>query len=118
VTVASSPTRRSAWASDRAVSLEPALAQQTDKVDAATLCELLHAGFLPSVFSPDEWTRSLRRRLQRRSKLVRARTRAKNELHAHRRLDGNHPGWFREFWDTPTRVRAQCRGRRPDLWGA
>jgi hypothetical protein len=55
---------------------------KTDKVDAATLCELLHAGFLPSVFSPDEWTRSLRRRLQRRAKLVRARTRAKNELHA------------------------------------
>jgi transposase len=55
---------------------------KTDKVDARTLCELLQAGFLPGVFSPDEWTRSLRRRLQRRSKLVRARTRAKNELHA------------------------------------
>jgi transposase len=53
---------------------------KTDKVDAATLCELLHAGFLPEVFSPDEWTRALRRRLQRRAKLVRARTRAKNEL--------------------------------------
>jgi transposase len=46
---------------------------KTDKLNAATLCELLHAGFLPGVFSPDEWTRSLRRRLQRRSKLVRAR---------------------------------------------
>jgi transposase len=55
---------------------------KTDKVDAQTLCELLAAGFLPSVFSPDEWTRSLRRRLQRRSQLVRTRTRAKNELHA------------------------------------
>src|SRR2546422_6529280 len=47
---------------------------KTDKVDAKTLCELLDAGFLPAVLSPDEWTRSLRRRLQRRSKLVRART--------------------------------------------
>src|SRR6058998_1258246 len=27
---------------------------KTDKVDAATLCELLHAGFLPAVFRPDE----------------------------------------------------------------
>jgi transposase len=66
---------------------------KTDKVDAATLCELLDAGFLPGVFSPDEWTRSLRRRLQRRSKLVRARTRAKNELHAvlARNLKGRPP---------------------------
>ena len=31
---------------------------KTDKVDAATLCELLDAGFLPGVFSPDEWTRA------------------------------------------------------------
>jgi transposase len=66
---------------------------KTDKVDAATLCELLAAGFLPGVFSPDEWTRSLRRRLQRRSKLVRARTRSKNELHAvlSRNLKGRPP---------------------------
>src|SRR5437763_4310874 len=66
---------------------------KTDKLDARTLCELLAAGFLPGVFSPDEWTRSLRRRLQRRSKLVRARTRAKNELHAvlARNLKGRPP---------------------------
>jgi transposase len=66
---------------------------KTDKVDAATLCELLDAGFLPGVFSPDEWARSLRRRLQRRAKLVRARTRAKNELHAvlSRNLKGRPP---------------------------
>src|SRR5438128_2729362 len=43
---------------------------KTDKLDAKTLCELLAAGFLPAVFSPDEFTRALRRRLQRRSKLV------------------------------------------------
>jgi transposase len=66
---------------------------KTDKVDARTLCELLDAGFLPGVFSPDEWTRSLRRRLGRRSQLVRSRTRAKNELHAvlARNLKGRPP---------------------------
>jgi transposase len=66
---------------------------KTDQVDARTLCELLDAGFVPAVWSPDEWTRALRRRLQRRSKLVRARTRAKNELHAvlARNLKGRPP---------------------------
>ena len=48
---------------------------KTDKLDAKTLCELLAAGFLPAVWSPDEFTRALRRRLQRRSKLVRSRAR-------------------------------------------
>lgn len=55
---------------------------KTDKLDASTLCELLAAGFLPAVWSPDEFTRALRRRLQRRAKLVCSRTRAKNECHA------------------------------------
>jgi transposase len=66
---------------------------KTDRVDARTLCELLAAGYLPAVFSPDEWTRSLRRRLGRRSQLVRSRTRAKNELHAvlARNLKGRPP---------------------------
>src|SRR2546422_6529334 len=66
---------------------------KTDKLDAKTLCELLAAGFLPAVFSPDECTRALRRRLQRRSKLVRSRTRAKNECHAvlQRNLKGRPP---------------------------
>ncbi len=66
---------------------------KTDKLDAKTLCELLAAGFLPAVFSPDEFTRALRRRLQRRSKLVRSRTRAKNECHAvlARNLKGRPP---------------------------
>jgi transposase len=66
---------------------------KTDKLDARTLCELLAAGFLPAVFSPDEFTRALRRRLQRRSKLVRSRTRAKNECHAvlARNLKGRPP---------------------------
>src|SRR2546430_11890550 len=66
---------------------------KTDKLDAKTLCELLAAGFLPAVFSPDEFTRALRRRLQRRSKLVRSRTRAQNECHAvlARNLKGRPP---------------------------
>jgi len=66
---------------------------KTDKVDAKTLCELLAAGFLPAVWAPDEFTRALRRRLQRRAKLVRARTRAKNECHAvlARNLKGKSP---------------------------
>src|SRR5437588_7111714 len=66
---------------------------KTDKLDAKTLCELLAAGFLPAVWSPDEFTRALRRRLQRRSKLVRPRTRAKNECHAvlARNLKGRPP---------------------------
>lgn len=66
---------------------------KTDKVDATTLCELLAAGFLPSVFAPDEEARALRRRLARRAALVRQRTRAKNELHAvlARNLKGRPP---------------------------
>jgi transposase len=66
---------------------------KTDKLDAKTLCELLAAGFLPAVWQPDEFTRTLRRRLQRRSKLVRSRTRAKNECHAvlARNLKGRPP---------------------------
>ena len=46
---------------------------KTDELDARTLCELLAAGFLPAVWAPDESTRALRRWLQRRAKLVRAR---------------------------------------------
>ena len=46
------------------------------------LAKLLAAGELDAVWMPDEWTRAMRRRLARRSQLVRARTRAKNEIHA------------------------------------
>jgi transposase len=66
---------------------------KTDKVDAATLCELLAAGFLPAVWSPDESTRALRGLLGRRDRLVRSRTRAKNAAHAalQRELKGRPP---------------------------
>jgi transposase len=63
---------------------------KTDRLDARTLAKLLAAGSLDSVWMPDERTRVMRRRLARRSQLVTARTRTKNEIHAvlMRRLKG------------------------------
>jgi transposase len=55
---------------------------KTDKLDARTLAKLLAAGFLPEVWTPDERTRVLRRRISRRAQLVRQRTREKNQVHA------------------------------------
>ena len=66
---------------------------KTDRLDARTLARLLWAGDLEGVWSPDELTRVLRRRLSRREQLVRARSRCKNEVHAvlMRRLKGRCP---------------------------
>ncbi len=66
---------------------------RTDRLDARALAKLLAAGELDAVWMPDEWTRAMRRRLARRDQLVRARTRAKNEIHAVliRRLAGRPP---------------------------
>jgi len=55
---------------------------KTDRLDARTLARLLAAGSLDAVWMPDERTRVMRRRLARRSGLVEARTRLKNEIHA------------------------------------
>jgi transposase len=55
---------------------------KTDRLDARALAKLLAAGSLDGLWMPDEQTRALRRRLARRSQLVRARTRSKNECHA------------------------------------
>jgi transposase len=55
---------------------------KTDRLDARALAKLLWAGQLDGVWTPDERIRAMRRRLARRSQLVRARTRAKNEVHA------------------------------------
>jgi transposase len=55
---------------------------KTDKRDARTLAKLLAAGFLPEVWTPDEQTRVLRRRISRRAQLVRQRTREKYQVHA------------------------------------
>jgi transposase len=55
---------------------------KTDRLDAPALAKLLAGGSLEGLWMPDEQTRAMRRRLARRSQLVRARTRAKNECHA------------------------------------
>jgi transposase len=55
---------------------------KTDRLDARALAKLLWAGQLDGVWTPDERIRAMRRRLARRSQLVRARVRAKNEIHA------------------------------------
>jgi len=61
---------------------------KTDKVDAAVLAQLLAAGFLPSVWLPDEATFALRRQVTRRAHIVRQRTRLKNQVQSilHRNL--------------------------------
>jgi transposase len=66
---------------------------KTDRLDARALARLLAAGELDAVWMPDEACRVMRRRLARREQLVRARTRAKNEIHAvlMRRLQGRPP---------------------------
>jgi transposase len=55
---------------------------KTDRLDARALPKLLWAGRLDAVWMPDERVRAMRRRLGRRTQLVRARSRAENELHA------------------------------------
>jgi transposase len=55
---------------------------KTDRLDARTLAKLLWAGELDGVWTPDERIRVMRRRLSRRTQLVRSRSRVKNEIHA------------------------------------
>jgi transposase len=66
---------------------------KTDRLDARTLARLLAAGSLDAVWMPDRQTWVMRRRLSRRSQLVRARSRSKNEIHAvlMRQLVGRPP---------------------------
>jgi transposase len=54
---------------------------KSDRLDARTLAKLLMTGLLDPVWTPDERTRALRRLTNRRERIVRARTRAKNEAH-------------------------------------
>jgi transposase len=54
---------------------------KTDRLDARTLARLLGSGLLDEVWTPDERSRTLRRLTGRRERVVRARTRAKNEVH-------------------------------------
>jgi transposase len=58
-----------------------AASAKTDRLDARALARLLVAGLLDAVWTPDERTRTLRRLTNRRERIVRARTRAKNEAH-------------------------------------
>ena len=55
---------------------------KTDRLDARALARLLACGQLETVWVPDEATQAMRRRLQRRSQLVRTKSAAKNEVHA------------------------------------
>ncbi len=66
---------------------------KTDRLDSRTLAKLLAAGSLDAVWMPDRQTWVMRRRLSRRSQLVWARSRAKNEIHAvlMRQLVGRAP---------------------------
>jgi transposase len=66
---------------------------KTDRLDSRTLAKLLAAGSLDAVWMPDRKTWVMRRRLSRRSQLVWARSRAKNEIHAvlMRQLVGRAP---------------------------
>ena len=66
---------------------------KTDRLDARTLARLLAAGSLDAVWMPDRATRVMRRRLARRGRLVRARSRTKNQIHAvlMRQLVGRPP---------------------------
>jgi transposase len=61
---------------------------KTDQLDARTLAQLLGTGFFPAVWLAEEPTRLARRRMSRRSQLVRERTGLKNQIHAvlHRNL--------------------------------
>ena len=61
---------------------------KTDQLDARTLAQLLGTGFFPQVWLAEEPTRLARRRMSRRSQLVRERTGLKNQIHAvlHRNL--------------------------------
>jgi transposase len=55
---------------------------KTDKIDARALAKLLAGGLVPEVWTVDESTRVLRRRVARRAQLVKQRTREKNQVHA------------------------------------
>src|SRR6266508_6742277 len=55
---------------------------KTDKVDAAVLAQLLAADFLPAVWRPGEELEALRRLVAQRTRIVRERTRLKNQVQA------------------------------------
>src|SRR3954470_14654641 len=73
--------RRVVLANPKAVR-EKARRAKTDRIDAKLLAQLLAVGYLDEVWTPDDRTQTRRRLITRRCALVRARTRAKNQVHA------------------------------------
>src|SRR3954464_2677850 len=73
--------RRVVLANPKAVR-EQARRAKTDRIDAKLLARFLAVGFLDEVWTPDDRTQTRRRLITRRCALVRARTRAKNQVHA------------------------------------
>jgi transposase len=73
--------RRVVLANPKAVR-ETSRRAKTDRIDAKILAQLLAVGFLDRVWTPDDATQTRRRLITRRCALVRARTRAKNQVHA------------------------------------
>jgi len=69
-------------ANPKAVKAATGLRAKTDKIDARVLAQLLAAGFLAEVWTPDEQTRVRRRLISRRAHLVRQQVREKNQVHA------------------------------------
>src|SRR3954453_2724773 len=84
--------RRVVLANPRAVR-EKSRRAKTDRIDAKVLARLLAVGYLDEVWTPDDRTQTRRRLITRRCALVRARTRAKNHVHAvlQRNLLGRPP---------------------------
>jgi transposase len=84
--------RRVVLANPRAVR-EKSRRAKTDRIDAKVLAQLLAVGYLDEVWTPDDRTQTRRRLITRRCALVRARTRAKNQVHAvlQRNLLGRPP---------------------------
>lgn len=55
---------------------------KNDRVDSATLAQLLRCDLLPEAWMADQATRDLRQQVRLRATLVRQRTRLKNQVHA------------------------------------
>ena len=96
---------------------------KTDRLDARTLARLLAAGSLDGVWVPDRWTWVMRRRLSRRSQLVWARSRAKNQVHAvlMRQLVGRPPvadlfGVKGRRWLSGLQLAPECHEEGPPRW--
>jgi len=64
---------------------------KTDKIDATTLAHLARADLLPTAYAPPLAIRQLREMVRHRAKLVRERTRHKNQIHRLLSVYNLHP---------------------------